>query len=218
MNPQTGLEALTKLRRKILAMATLVEENLGKALSALRANDAELAREVVEGDAAVDAMQIEAEDMAAILIATRQPVARDLRELVAVFKITGNLERAGDHAAHLAKSVIKFSEKEPFYSLERLERMTQTGKEMIRASISAYLNQDADAARKAAAFDDKIDREHKALAEELLGLMKERPKLVKKAVRVLNTSNQLERLGDHITNICESVIYMVECKHEELNE
>jgi phosphate transport system protein len=218
MNPQTGTEALNKLRHKVLTMATLVEENLGKALAALRANDAGLAREVAEDDAAVDAMQIEIEDMAAILIATRQPVARDLRELVAVFKITGNLERAGDHAAHLAKSVIKFSEKEPFYPLERLERMTQTGREMIRASIGAYLNQDADAARKAAALDDKIDSEHKALTEELLGLMKERPKLVKQAVRVLNTSNQLERLGDHVTNICEGIIYMVECKREELNE
>jgi len=114
--------------------------------------------------------------------------------------------------------VIKLSGEPPFRSTERLERMVETGREMIRNSISAFLNQDTTAARKAAALDDKIDEEHKALTEEVLSLMKEHPELIKQASRLLNTSNHLERLGDHITNICEGIIYMTEGKHEELNE
>jgi phosphate transport system protein len=89
---------------------------------------------------------------------------------------------------------------------------------MLREAISAFLAQDAEGARKAAKLDDAIDAEHKALTEEVLTLMKENSGFVKKAVRILNTSNQLERMGDHITNICEAVIYMTEGKHEELNE
>ncbi|MDR1373768.1 MAG: phosphate signaling complex protein PhoU [Treponema sp.] len=212
------LEELNRLRHDILAMASRVEEDLGKALTALRENDRELAKEVRAGDAVINAMQLKIEDQAAILIATQQPVARDLRELVTIFKLTGSLERAGDYAAHLAKSAVKLSGEAPFRALERLERMAETGREMIRSSVSAYLNQDAEAARKTAALDDGIDKEHKALTEEVLALMKEQPELIKKAADLLKTSGFLERLGDHITNICESVIYMTEGRHEELNE
>jgi phosphate transport system protein len=199
-------------------MAARVEEDLGKALSALRNNDAELAKEVRAGDAVVNAMQLKIEDEAAIVIATQQPVARDLRELVTIFKLTGNIERIGDHAVHLAKAAIKLSGEASFRPLEHIERMAETGKEMLRAAIGAFLSQDAEEARKAAALDDKIDAEHKTLTEEVLSLMKEHPELAKKAVRILNTSSHLERLGDHITNICEAIIYMTEGRHEELNQ
>ncbi|MDR2922728.1 MAG: phosphate signaling complex protein PhoU [Treponema sp.] len=213
------LEELNRLRHDILAMATRVEEDLGKALAALRNNDEELAKEVRAGDAVVNAMQLKIEDEVAIVIATQQPVARDLRELVTIFKLTGNIERVGDHAVHLAKAAMRLSRAEaPFRAQEHLERMAETGKEMIRAAISAFLAQDSQAARNAAALDDKIDSEHKALTEEVLSLMKEHPNLVKKAYQILNTSGQLERLGDHITNMCEAIIYMTEGRHEELNE
>ena len=212
------LEELNRLRHDLLAMATRVEEDLGKALSALRNNDAELAKEVRADDAVVNAMQLKIEDEAAIVIATQQPVARDLRELVTIFKLTDNIERIGDHAVHLAKAAIKLSGEASFRPLVHIERMAETGQEMLRAAISAFLAQDAEGARKAAALDDKIDAEHKALTEEVLSLMKEHPELVKKAVRILNTSGHLERLGDHITNICEAIIYMTEGRHEELNQ
>jgi phosphate transport system protein len=210
------LEELNRIRHDILAMASRVEEDLGNAWEALRNNDRELAQEVKAGDAVVNAMQLKIEDQAAVLIATQQPVARDLRELVTIFKLTGNLERAGDHTVHLAKAALKLSGEPSFRALEHLEKMVQTGREMLRASISAYLSQDTDAARKTAALDDRIDEEHHALTKEILGLMREHPELIKEAVRILNTSGFMERLGDHITNICEGIIYMVENKHEEL--
>jgi len=209
---------MNKLRRDILEMATRVEEDLGKARLALRSGDEALAREVTESDAAINALQLKIEDDAAMVIATQQPVARDLRELVVIFKLTGNLERAGDHAVHLARAALKLSGDPPLLSTERLERMAEIGQEMIRCAVSAFLAQDARAARATAAMDDGIDEEHKAIIEETLLLMKERPKLVKKAYRVIKTSNRLERLGDHATNICEGIIYMVEGRYEELNE
>ena len=211
---------LSRLRHDILAMATRVEENLGKALTALRTCDAELANEVRSDDAEVDALQLKIEDDAAIIIATQQPVARDLRELVTIFKLTSNIERVGDHAVHLARAAKKISKAgdSPFRAQGHLEKMAETGQEMIRAAVSAFLAQDADAARKAAEMDNIIDSEHKALTEDILKLMKKNPDLVKGALQILHTSNQLERLGDHITNICEAIIYMTEGKHEELNE
>ena len=211
-------EEQDRLRHEILAMATLVDENLGRALTALRNNDRKLAGEVKNRDAAINTMQLHIEDEAAVLIATQQPVATDLRELVTILKLTVNLERAGDHAVHLAKTVLKLSGRASFRAMEHLEKMAETGQGMIRAAIAAFLARDAGAAREAAALDDVIDGEHKTLIKEVLMLMKKRPELLKKALRIIQTSADLERLGDHMTNICEAVVYMIESRHEELNE
>ncbi|MDR1239800.1 MAG: phosphate signaling complex protein PhoU [Treponema sp.] len=211
-------EEQDRLRHEILTMATLVEENLGKALTALRNSDAELAREVKAADAEINGRQLKIEDAAAVLIATQQPVAADLRELVTILKLTANLERVGDHAVHLARTVIKLSGKASFRAMEHLEKMAETGQEMIRAAIAAFLDKDAEAARRTAALDDVIDGEHKSLIKAGLLMMKKHPELLKKALRIIQTSSDLERMGDHITNICEAIVYMTESKHEELNE
>jgi phosphate transport system protein len=208
---------MNNIRRELTLMAARVEEDLGKALAYTREGNDELGKEVKADGKIIDALQLKIEDMALVLIATQQPVARDLRELVTVFKITSNLERIGDFGIHLVKTAKKLSGRAPFRSIERIERMAETGQEMLKAASSAYLAQDAGAARKAAAMDDKIDEEHKALTEEVLALMKEKPQLVKAAARLLRLSGYMERLGDHITNICEGIIYMTESRHEELN-
>jgi len=213
-------EELSRLRQDTLAMATRVEENLGKALAALRTRDEELAKQVRAADSEIDALQLKIEDEAAIVIATQQPVARDLREMVTIFKLTSNIERVGDHAVHLARAAKKLAKSgdTPLLVQEHLEVMAITGQEMIRAAISAFMAQDANAARVAAAMDTKIDDEHRILTENILKLMKKKPDMVKDALQIIQTSNQLERLGDHITNMCEAIIYMIEGKHEELNE
>nr|AGS52560.1 phosphate transport system regulatory protein PhoU [uncultured bacterium contig00023] len=213
-------EELNQLRHNILAMSTRVEENLGKALAALRTSDAELAKQVSADDAEVDALQRKIEDDAATVIATQQPVARDLRELVSIFKITGNIERVGDHAVHLSKAAKKLAKRgdSPFRAQKHLEKMAETGQGMLRAAVSAFMAQDSQAARDAAKMDCIIDAEHEIITEDILKLMKKHPDLVKGALQILRTANQLERLGDHICNICEAVIYMIEGIHEELNE
>jgi phosphate transport system protein len=210
-------EELKKLRRELTVMAARVEEDLGKAASILRSGDKELATEVKKSGKIVDALQHTIEDMALVLIATQQPVARDLREMISIFKITSSLERIGDYGIHLVKTARKLSSRPPFRSMERIERMAETGQEMLKAAFAAYLAQDPVAARNAAVLDDAIDGEHKALTEEVLALMKGNPALVKAAARLLKLSGYMERLGDHITSICESVIYITESRHVELN-
>ena len=211
-------EEMNKIRRELMLMASRVEEDLGKALAILRSGGEELVEEVKASGKIVDALQFKIEDMALVLIATQQPVARDLRELIMVFKFTSSLERIGDYGIHLVKAAARFSVKPPFRSIERIERMAETGQEMLKAAISAYLAQDAQAARITAFLDEEIDREHKALTEEVLELMREKPKLIKSASRLLKLSGFMERLGDHVTNICEGIIYIVEGRHEELND
>jgi len=198
-------------------MSAMVAEDLGKALTILRSGDDELMKEVKESGKAVDKLQLKIEDMALVLIATQQPVASDLREMITIFKITASLERIGDLGIHLVKAAAKLSRRPAFRSMERIERMVETGQEMLKAAFNAYLAQDVNLARQAATLDDKIDDEHKALTEEVLALMKSQHKLVKAAARLLKLSGYMERLGDHITNICEGVIYMIEGRHVELN-
>ena len=208
---------MEKLRRELTLMAARVEENLGKAITILNTGNGELLDAIKDCGKTIDEMQIRIEDMALVLIATQQPVARDLRELITVFKFTSNLERVDDYGVHLAKVAVKLSSKPSFRSMERIKRMAETGQEMLKAAFSAYLTQDPDASRKAAALDYTIDTEHKTLTDEVLAFIKEKPKMVKAAARLLRLSGYMERLGDHITNICEGVIFMTEGKHEELN-
>lgn len=212
------MDEMNRLHHDLLSMGTRVEEDLRKAIEALKRQDVELAKEVKADDAVVNALQLKIEDQTAVLIATQAPVARDLRELVALLKVTDNLERAGDHAVHLAKAAIKLAGEPPFRQIERLERMATVGCEMVRGAVGAYLNRDVEEARRVAALDDGIDGEHKALVQEVLELMKERPDQVQRAARLLTTSGFLERLGDHMTNVCEAVVYMVEGSHVELND
>ena len=212
------IDELSRLNHDVLAMGTRVEESLRKALEALKGQNVDLAQEVKASDEIVNALQLKIEDQAAVLIATQQPVARDLRELVTVLKVTDNLERAGDHAVHLAKAAIRLSGEPPFRQIDRLCRMAEVGCEMIRGAVDAYLNQNAEAARKVASADDLIDAEHKQLVREVLELMREKPDQVERASRLLTTSGFLERLGDHMTNICEAVVFLVEGSHVELND
>jgi len=211
-------EEMNKIRRELMLMAARVQEDLGKALTVLRSGGAGLAREVKESGKIVDAHQIKIEDMALALLATQQPVAHDLRELITVIKIASYLERIGDYGVHLVKAAVKLSDRPSFRSIGRIENMAETGQKMLRMAMSAYLGQDAQAARNAAALDGKIDREHKAVTEEILALMKEKPQLIMAAARLLKLSGYMERLGDHITNICEGIIYMIDGSHEELND
>jgi phosphate transport system protein len=212
------IDELSRLNHDVLAMGTRVEESLRKALEALKGQNVDLAQEVKASDEIVNALQLKIEDQAAVLIATQQPVARDLRELVTVLKVTDNLERAGDHAVHLAKAAIRLSGEPPFRQIDRLCRMAEVGCEMIRGAVDAYLNQDAEAAKKVAARDDEVDDERRQTVQEILELMHERPDQVERASRILLSAGFLERLGDHMTNICEAVVFLVEGSHVELND
>ncbi len=212
------MEEMTRLHHDILAMGTRVEEDLRRALEALRTGNLDLVQEVKAGDEVINALQIKIEDQTAVLIATQQPVARDLRELVTVFKVTDNLERIGDHAVHLAKTARRLAQEPYGQSLERLERMAELGCTMVRDAVTAFLNKDAPLAVSTAKRDDEIDEDHKAFVKEVLQFLAEHPDRAAQATKLIATSSFLERLGDHVTNLCEAVVFMVEGRHVELNE
>jgi phosphate transport system protein len=211
-------EELGRLHHDILAMGSRVEEDLRKALLALKTGDVALAKEVKASDEVVNALQLKIEDQAAMLIATQQPVARDLRELVTIFKVTDNLERIGDHAVHLAKAARRLTEDPYPRSLERLERMAAVDVSMVHDVVVAYLDKNEALARQAAARDDEVDAEHKAFIQEVLAYLAENPGKAAQATKLIATSSFLERLGDHATNLCEAVVFMVSGAHTELNE
>jgi len=210
------MEELARLDRDILTMGVKVEENLRKAFEAFKTQDVELARDAKAGDEVVNALQIKIEDQAAMLIATQQPVARDLRELVSIFKVTDNLERAGDHASHLAKAAIKLAGEQPSRQIGRIESMVDICCGMVRGAVAAWMNHDVEEARRVAAIDETLDAERKAVVGEVIEFMREHPELVDRATRILTNSGYLERFGDHMTNICEAVVYMVDGTHVEL--
>jgi len=211
-------EELNRLHHDILSMGSRVEEDLRKALLALKTGDLDLVKEVKASDELVNALQMKIEDQAAMLIATQQPVAKDLRELVTIFKMTDNLERIGDHAVHLAKAAKRLSEEPYPRSLEKLEHMAEICVAMVHDAVAAFLNQDEALARSAAARDDEVDVEHKEFVQEILAYLSKNPGKASQATKLIATSSFLERLGDHVTNMCEAVVFMLTGAHTELNE
>ena len=202
----------------ILQMGIRVEEDLRKALEAFKSQNKALAKEVKADDPIVNDFQLKIEDRCMRLLATQQPVAQDLRRLIASIKIADELERIGDHAVHLAKAAIK-QEGEPYIKpLASLELMAEKGCTMIREAIAAFLELDQAKAREVAALDDEVDRLHKTLVGELLDYLREHPGKAQYGTKIIQTSGFLERLADHVTNICENVVYAVEGRHVELNE
>ncbi|MBN1519285.1 MAG: phosphate signaling complex protein PhoU [Spirochaetales bacterium] len=211
-------DELARLRHDLLTMGALVEDNIRKALEALRSSNVELAKEVKRDDKAVNAMQTELGDRVAMLIATQQPVARELRELVAILKAADELERIGDYAAHLAKAAKRLAEDPYPRSLERIEAMAAEGSAMLHDAMAAFLAGDQDKARAVAARDDAIDKERKAFIKEVLLYIQEHPDRAEQATRLVATAGVLERLGDHVTNLCEAAVYVATGEHVDLND
>lgn len=211
-------DELGRVHDELLSMAYRVADDLAKAVDALRRDDAELAASVRADDPNVNSMQLALQDMAAVLIATQQPVAGDMRELVAVIRLADHLERIGDYASHLAKTVIKLGGDPWPRQYEILARIGDTEGRMIRDMMKAFLEKDDLAARECAALDASIDQQHHALVAMTLESLKTTPERADSAVRLIRTSGFMERLGDHVTNCCELVVYMVSGEHAELND
>lgn len=211
-------EELQLIHKDILEMSVRIEEDILKAVCALQTQDEALAREVKANDAIINAMQVKIEDQAAILIATQQPVASDLRELVTIIKTVNELERIDDYAVHLAKAVIKFSKLDNLPNLDTLCTMAKIGSSMVRDAVNALLDRNEKLAMETASHDAGINSLHKELVHNTLEFMQKNPDYITHATRIIKTAGFLERLGDHATNICEYVVYLVSGSHVELND
>ncbi|MFW5742510.1 MAG: phosphate signaling complex protein PhoU [Spirochaetota bacterium] len=209
---------LSDLYQDILKMGALVEEALNKSIEALRKDDSELADSVVSGDDAIDRLHMDIEDRSTQIIALEQPVATDLRELITATKIGADLERIGDHARHIARVVRTLPAELLAVALPIIEEMAKVGISMVHDSLTAFVDQDPDRARTVATRDDEIDAAHERLYRSLVDVMRDRPEWIEHGVKLMLLNRYLERLGDHVTNICEWVIFAKSGEHVELNK
>jgi phosphate transport system protein len=218
---QAPREALDReeqlIRDSVLRMGSLVEEAIRQAARALVGHDAALALDVVKGDAVINEAQRGVSRLIAVTIATQQPVARDLRYLLTLDHVTYELERMGDHAASVAKAVIKLSPEPPLARYVHLPEMAERAAVLVHGVLRALVESDAISAREIAVQDDEIDNLYHATFDEVVQLMRDDPANVERGTRIVIASHYLERIGDRATNIAEDVVYLVTGDVEDLN-
>ncbi|TAJ99228.1 MAG: phosphate signaling complex protein PhoU [Chloroflexota bacterium] len=201
----------------VLRMGSLVEAQILAAIDALVDHDAAGAERVIIGDRRVNEAQREVTTLIARTIATQQPVARDLRFLLSLDHVAYELERIGDHAASVAKAVIKLSAEPPLKAYIDIPEMGRLGAELVRGILRALVTIDDGLARQVAARDDEIDHLYHRIFGEVVDLMRADPDNVERGTRILLASHYLERIGDRVTNIAEDVVYLASGEVEDLN-
>jgi phosphate transport system protein len=207
----------SEIKDAVLRMGALVEEAIRNASRALVEHDAELALDVIKSDTRINDAQREVSRLISVTIATQQPVARDLRYLLTLDHVTYELERIGDHAASLAKQVIKLAPEPPLAEYVKLPEMAERSAVLVHGVLRALVDADAVAAREVAVLDDDIDRLYHATFDEAIELMREDPANVERGTRIVIASHYIERIGDRSTNIAEDIVYLVTGDVEDLN-
>ena len=206
---RTFEEQLGHLRASILEMGGLVEDQIAQAIRALIGRDEALARATIERDHTVNRLDVEIDDLCIKILALRQPAARDLRLITTALKVTTDLERIGDLAAHIAERALEIMAEPDLKPYIDIPRMSDQARDMVHRALDAFVREDAELALAVCAADDAIDQLHAQLFRELLSFMAEEPKTIRQAMRLLFVSKALERIADHATNIAEMVIFLV---------
>ncbi len=207
---------LHELQDDILVMGSMVEKALERSMEALKTRNLEMAHQVVADDVRINQKRFDIEEKCVELIATQQPMASDLRVIIAVLNIIVDLERIADHAEGNAKIEIMIGEEPPLKPLIDLPRMNRKTVEMLRQSLDAFCNRDAEAARRICDEDDEIDQLYDQVFRELLTYMAENTQNITRATRLIWVAHNLERSADRVTNICERVVYLVTGKMSEI--
>ena len=201
---------LDTLERRIAEMGGIAEKMVIDAMDALSNADTVLAHQVVATDVRLDALQREIEDLAVMTIARRQPVAVDLRELIGAIRIAGDLERVGDLAKNIAKRTIKIgAEARAPRAIVGLKHMNEVATELMKDVLDAYAQRDAERARDVWERDVDLDALEDLVFRDLLTHMMEDPRNISFCAHLLFCSKNIERIGDHATNIAETVVYLV---------
>ncbi len=208
---------LEVLQQDLLRMGALVEESIFKAVRVLNEQDVKLAEEVIRSDDQIDQMEIDLETRCLNLIALQQPLAGDLRILGTVLKAVTDLERIADHSVELAKIVLQLENQPWIEPLINIPRMAKVVEKMVRDSLTAFIRRDVAMAETLSDLDDQVDGLYRHVFEELLMTMITTPSSVQQATLLLLAAQNLERIGDHATNIGEWVIFMVEGVRRDLN-
>jgi phosphate transport system protein len=201
-------EELDLLRSRVVALGKETEEQLAKALQAFVNRDTRFAEDIVRDDSKVNALQREVEQLAVRMLATRQPMALDLRNIIAGLKIASDLERIGDYAANIARHVNDLDQVSPDKPVQSILQMAQLCREMLRDAVGAYLDSDPQRSIEIWHRDDGIDQLYAAILTDLQGLMKEDPENVRAYTGLIFVARCCERIGDHITNVVEEIFFI----------
>ncbi|MBN2487455.1 MAG: phosphate signaling complex protein PhoU [Methanosarcinaceae archaeon] len=207
---------LASLKQKVLNMGEISQRTIIDSVEALRTLDVELAREVMERDPVIDSYEMQIEKCATRLLALQQPLARDLRLITSSIKIAIDLERMSDLAANIAE-ITERIEGGHVKPLVDIPKMAEIAEDMVKNAIKAFDTSDVELAKAAAAEDDQVDKLFSDVWLELIGMMIEDPVIITNASHLLFVLRYLERIGDHASNICESVVYMVSGERVDLN-
>ena len=216
--PRSTLEAhLSEIEEDVLVLGGMVERAILRSIDALRNRDIELARVVIVEDMEINRKRYDTEEKCLELLATQQPMAKDLRQIVAILHIIVDLERMGDHAEGNAKIAIMLADEPPLKPYIDIPRMAEVAIRMLRESLEAFKRRDVDLARRICDEDDEVDALYDQVYRELVTFMINDPRTIERATHITWNAHNLERIADRVTNICERVVYLVQGKIEELN-
>ncbi len=213
---ETFHKQLRETKDDVLAMGALVEKALARAIEALKKRDLALAHQIMADDARINEKRFSIEGKCIELIATQQPVATDLRIIVAILNIVTELERIGDYAEGISKIVIMIGDEPPLKPLVDIPRMAEITIEMIHEGLRSFVEADEKMAVRVISTDTAVDNLYDQVFRELLTFMMADPKTINRATRLIWVAHNLERAADRATNICERVIYTVTGKMQEI--
>ena len=200
---------LRTLRERLCKMGGRCEQQITAAVRALAERDDELARQVIAADAAIDQDEVEIDELALQILATRQPVASDLRFITMALKFVTDLERIGDNAAGIAKRALELNNLEPLGAQPDLGPLAVLVDKNLRAALDSFVAKDADRAAAVIQADREIDKRNASLFAELLAHVATDPATVTRVLPLTSVCRYLERIGDHVKNLAEEIVYMV---------
>lgn len=208
---------LRDLQDQMLLLGSMVEKTITRSIEALKARDLAAAKQIVADDEKIDIKRFEIEEKGIDIIATQQPMAGDLRTIIAVLSIITELERMGDHAEGIGKVTLLLGDEPPLKPLIDIPRMAEKATSMLRRSLTAFVERDVEAAEKIPPEDSEVDQLYDQVYRELLFFMLQDPKTITRATYLLWIAHNLERIADRATNIAERVVFMVTGKYQQLH-
>jgi phosphate transport system protein len=206
------IHELEALKSGIIKMGSVAEQAIAESIRALLEGRKEIAQRVIEQDKNINAMEIEIDNQVVDLLALHQPVAKDLRFILAASKITTDLERIGDHAVNIAESALQYATYTPVKPLVDIPQMAQIAQEMLRDVIDGFIHNDPAPCRGVLPCDDRIDDLNRKVVGELVQIMRQYPETIEPALELIRVSRNLERVADLATNIAEDVIFVAEAQ------
>lgn len=208
---------LKQLKDNLSEMAEAAKQSVNKSIEALKVQDLKLAEEVIELDATINSLENKINEQAIIMIAKEAPVASDLRKIIVAIKVSSDIERIGDLAVNIAKSTLIIGDDKLIKPIEEIPKMMNLALDMLQDVLTAFDKEDITLARQTAEKDDAVDEMYGKLVKELMHYIPLHPKKVNQITQLSFICRYIERIGDHVTNIAENIIYLVTGNRYDLN-